>query len=126
MITVRMHEDGRRVVLEAADIAELLIDAIAAEHAEDPSGITHALEEVARRRRTYEGLASLEEVRDLPEHVVNEAAAALDEIREAFVASLSTAIDYAITEDDARRLAVELSRHAAYAAAARIGEGAAR
>ncbi|MFE3220262.1 hypothetical protein [Streptomyces antimycoticus] len=126
MITVRLHEDGRRVVLEAADIAELLVDAIAAEHAEDPRGVAAGLDEIAQRRRTYEGLASLQEARDLPEHLVNEAAAALDAIREAFVASLSAPLDFAMNEDDARRLAVQLSRHAAQAAAARIEERAAR
>ena len=106
------------VALDAADIAELLVDAIATEHAEYPHHVAGALDEIARRRRTYEGLAGLEETRDLPEHIVTGAAAALDEVREAFVASLTVPLDYVISEKDARQLAVELSRQTARAAAA--------
>ncbi|MFF4607952.1 hypothetical protein ACFY12_35095 [Streptomyces sp. NPDC001339] len=126
MITVRLADDRRRVLLEADGIAELVVDALAAEHAEDPKWVPAMLDEVARRRRTWEGLASLEETRELPEHVVNSAAAALDAIRESVVASLGQPIDFALSEKDARRLAADLAHHADMTTTARVRKRAAQ
>lgn len=123
MITVRLHENGPRVILHADDIAWRVVAAVASEHAEDPYGVAAGLDEITRRRRCFEGLANLVEARDLPEHLVTGAAAALDAALQAFVDVLAEPIHLELTEAEARRLAVDLTRHAARAAAARYQKG---
>jgi hypothetical protein len=119
VITVGLSEDGSRVLLGAPEVAVRVISAVAAEHAEDPHGIAAVLEEVNQRRRAREGLAGLAEVQDLPEHVVEGAVAAYDELRQAFVDGFAEPITYALSDDEARRLAVELW----LAAAVRLRDG---
>nr|WSZ97249.1 hypothetical protein OH820_17735 [Streptomyces sp. NBC_00857] len=122
MIKVKVSEDGRRILLDAPEVAVVVVSAVAAEHAEDSPGIVAILEEVDRRRRTWEGLAGLAEVQDLPEHVVDGAVAAYDELRQAFVDCFAEPITYPLSDEEARRLAVELW----LAAAVRLRDGGAR
>lgn len=123
MIAVRLSEDGRRVVLGATDIAEVVVGVLAVEYADAPRAVGADLEEIAARRSSFEGLAGLEEVWDLPEHVLTGAAAALEAAREEFVAALSESVEFSLSEREARRLAVELMRHAGLAAVARVRGG---
>lgn len=126
MITVRLSEDERRVVLGATDIAEVVVGILAVEYAEAPRVVGADLEEIAARRASFEGLAGLEEIWDLPEHVLIGAAAALEAAREEFIAALSESVEFSLSEREARRLAVELMRHAGLAAVARVRGGGAR
>ncbi|MHB6907094.1 hypothetical protein [Streptomyces sp. DB-54] len=126
MIAVRLSKDGRRVVLGATDIAEVVVGVLAVEYAEAPRAVGADLEEIAARRATFEGLAGLEEVWDLPDHVLNVAAAALDAAREEFIAALSESVEFSLGEREARRLAVELMRYAGLAAVARVRDGGVR
>ncbi|GAU66685.1 multidrug resistance protein [Streptomyces sp. NBRC 110611] len=125
MITVRLHEDRRHVLLEGHDIAEVVAQIIATVYAADPQGVADMLEKIATRRRTYDGLANLEEARDIPERIIDGAAAALDAALETFMDSLPS-IDFAMSERDARLLAADLYHHAAQSTTARIRERAAR
>lgn len=127
MITVGLSEDGETVILDAADIAEVFVGALAAAYIEHPHSVGVGLRAVADRRRTWEGLANLEEARDLPEYLIESALAAYDEACQTFVAEeLAEPVEYALSEAVARRLAVDLSRHAGLAAAARIRNGGVR
>ncbi len=119
MITVRLSEDARRVVIEAPEIAEVVVGAVAGWYVEDPGGVGEDLEGLATRQRAYEGLAAIEELHDLPEHVVEGACAARDAARESFVDSLAGPLGFGVTKDDARRLAADLLRCADGASSAR-------
>ncbi|MYT30489.1 MULTISPECIES: hypothetical protein [unclassified Streptomyces] len=123
MISVRLSDDGRRVVLGTTDIAEVVVGVLAVEYAEAPRAVGADLEEIAARRSTFEGLAGLKEICELPERVLTGAAAALDAAREDFVSALSEPAEFALSERDARQLAVELMRHASLAAVARLRDG---
>lgn len=126
MITVKLSDDGKSVVLDASDMAEAFVGLLAAAYAEHPASVGLGLKAIADRRRTWEGLASLEEARDLPEHLVEGALAAYDEACQTFVAEeLAGPVEYAMGEAVARRLAVDLSRHAGLATAACIRSGGA-
>ncbi|NGO67144.1 hypothetical protein [Streptomyces boncukensis] len=125
MISVSLHAERHRVLLSVDDIAELVVDALAAEYAADPRGTADALDELARRRRTWASLSGLAEAQDLPEHTINSAAASHDHFRAALVSALSWPMDFSLSEPDARRLAADLTYYASLTTTARVRKGAA-
>lgn len=112
MIQVQVHEDGRRVALTSDCFAELVVGAVAAEYAEDPEGVGATLEQIEHQRRIWEGLASHAGTREVPERLINEAAAAWDATREHFVTTFAEPVVLALTERQARSLAGALTRTA--------------
>jgi sugar/nucleoside kinase (ribokinase family) len=120
VINIELDDDGRRLVLGVDGYAGLVAETIATEFLMDPGGIAAGLIEITRRRRAHELAVTLAAAHALPGCVVTETAAALEEIREAFVACLSGQVVLTLNEEEARRLAVALSRGASRAAAGRM------
>jgi hypothetical protein len=120
MINIELDDDGRRVVLELDGYAGLIAEAIATEFLKDPGGIAAGLIEIHRRRRAHELAATLAAGGMLPECVVTETAAELEQTREAFIACLSEQPVLTLNEVEARRVAVEIHRHAGLVAAGRL------
>lgn len=124
-IRVELGDDGHHVVIDVPYVVARSVSAVAEQYVEDPHGVGAALETVHQHRHTYEGLASLAEVNDIPERLIDEAAAALDAVRDDFVAFFPEPLVVTLGENEARQLAVDISRCAALAAARRLeGESA--